>query len=231
MAFSKVVMDKEIKKNFPNARIGWLLADIHVTQELCDYAEKLKGTLAKNLAHRGITEENLTSHPDVERWRDVFRAMGAKPNKYKSTVEALTKRVLKGQNMWNISNVVDVYNSVVVLSFLAIGAFDTAHLEGDVVLRYGREGEKFLPLGSDEEVIAVEPKQIVYADDSKIISWLWCYRDTRLTGVVPGTKEALFLIDTAFTPHTMSVEEGLDTLAEHLKHIGCDPKGSGIIVG
>lgn len=40
--------------------------------------------------------------------------MGVKPNKYKSAVEALTKRVLKGQNIWNISSVVDGYNCVSV---------------------------------------------------------------------------------------------------------------------
>ena len=228
MSFSKIVVDPQIKANFPDARIGWMLVDLNV-QESHPYAEELKTTLAAVLAQRGITEENLTSHPDIARWREVFRSMGVKPNKYKSTVEALVKRVLKGQNMWDISSVVDVYNCVTVLTFLALGAFDTAHIDGDVVLRYAKEGETFLPLGSEEEVIPTDTRQIVYADDSKIISWLWCYRDTRLTGVTLETKEALFIIDTAFTLQTMSVQEGMALLSEHLQKIGCTVKESGIV--
>ena len=228
MSFSKIVVDPQIKANFPDARIGWMLVDLNV-QESHPYAEELKTTLAAILAQRGITEENLTSHPDIARWREVFRSMGVKPNKYKSTVEALVKRVLKGQNMWDISSVVDVYNCVTVLTFLALGAFDTAHIDGDVVLRYAKEGETFLPLGSEEEVIPTDTRQIVYADDSKIISWLWCYRDTRLTGVTLETKEALFIIDTAFTLQTMSVQEGMALLSEHLQKIGCTVKESGIV--
>ncbi len=228
MSFSKILVDSQIKTNFPDARIGWMVADLTV-QEIHPYAEELKKTLASVLAQRGITEENLTSHPDIARWREVFRSMGVKPNKYKSTVEALVKRVLKGQNMWNISSVVDVYNCVTVLTFLALGAFDTAYLDGDVVLRYAKEGETFLPLGSEEEVIPTDPRQIVYADNAKIISWLWCYRDTRLTGVTLKTKEALFIMDTAFTLETMSVEDGMAILSEHLKKIGCTIKDSGIV--
>lgn len=228
MAFSKIVVDAQIRADYPDAKIGWLLADLNV-QETHPYVEELKQTLAGNLAFRGITDDNLTSHPDIARWREVFRKMGLKPNKFRSAVEALAKRVAKGLNMWNVSSVVDGYNCVSVKTFLAIGAFDTAYIDGDVILRYGKAGDKFYPLGNDEEVFDVAPEHIVYADDNKICCWLWCYRDTRLTGVTLDTKEALFIVDTAFTPHTASVEEGLEMLSEHLIKIGCTPKSSGIV--
>lgn len=230
MAFTQIVMDPKVKENFPDARIGWLVADLDV-RETHPYVEELKTTLVASLSRRDITEDNLTSQPDIANWRDVFRKMGVKPNKYRSTVEALAKRVLKGQNMWNISSVVDGYNCVTIFTFLAIGAFDTAHIDGDMVLRYGKAGDKFLPLGDENEVIEVQPQNIVYADDSKVCSWLWCYRDTRLTGVTMDTKEALFIVDSAFTPHTVSIQQGLDMLSEHLIKMGCQPKSSGIVGG
>ena len=228
MAFSKIVMDEKIKEKFPDARIGWLLADVHV-QESHPYSEELKKGLFQMLTAKDITQENLTQQYEVAQWREVFRGMGVKPQKYRSTVEALVKRVLKDQYMWNISSIVDMYNCVTVSTFLALGAFDTAHIEGDIILRYGQEGDKFLPLGSDEEVILVEPQHIVYADSAKIISWLWCYRDTRLTGVSLNTKEAVFIVDTAFTPRMSSVQNGLDMLSGHLIKMGCTPKDSGIV--
>lgn len=188
MAFSKIVKDEKIRENFPDAQIGWLLADVTV-QESHPYSQALKQGLLPMLAAKDITLDNLTDQYEIAQWREVFRSMGVKPQKYRST----------------------------------------AHIDGDIVLRYGRSGEKFLPLGSDEEVIPVEPQHIVYADDSKIISWLWCYRDTRLTGVTLDTKEAVFIVDTAFTPKMSSVQNGLDMLSEHLIQMGCKPKDSGIV--
>lgn len=228
MAFNQIVMDQQIRKNFPDAKIGWLLADISV-QESHPYAETLKSGLVQMLQAKGITQESLTQQYEVAQWREIFRGMGVKPQKYRSTVEALVKRVLKDQNMWSISSVVDMYNCVTVSTFLALGAFDTAHIDGDIVLRYGQEDEKFLPLGSDEEIIPVDPRQIVYADDTKIISWLWCYRDTRLTGITLDTKEAVFIVDTAFSPKMSSVQNGIDMLSKHLIQMGCQPKDSGIV--
>lgn len=228
MAFSKIIVDPQIQANFPDAKIGWLVADLKVTDSH-PHVEELKATLSAQLALKGINEDNLTAQPDIARWREVFRGMGMKPNKYKSAVEALTKRVLKGQNIWNISNVVDGYNCVSVMTSLPIGAFDTAHINGDIVLRYGQPGEKFYPLGDTEEVIDVEPGHVVYVDDDKVCCWLWCYRDTRLTGVTQDTKEAVFIVDSAFAPHTASIRQGLDLLSEHLNKIGCTPKSSGIV--
>ncbi len=42
-----------------------------------------------------------------------------------------------------------------------MGARDTAKLKGDLVLRYGREGEKFYPLGAGDSVVDVSPKNIL----------------------------------------------------------------------
>jgi len=228
LAFTKIEIDDEVRKQFPEARIGWLLADVEV-RESDPYVEELKAALPGVLARHGLNEANLASHPDIARWRDTFSAMGAKPSKYRSSLEALARRVAKGQEMWNVSSVVDCYNCASVTALLSMGAHDTAKLDGAVTLRHGRVGERFFPLGDGGEAVDVDPRNILYADESKVCCWLWCHRDTRLASVTEETTEAVFIVDAAFTPRTTSVEAGLELLAGHLEKIGCRTKTSGVV--
>lgn len=227
MSFTKIEIDGAVRKNYPEARVGWLVADVSVRQEH-PYVEALKAALPETIAGHGIDGGTLSAHPDIARWREVYSSMGAKPSKYRSSLEALIRRVVKGQELWNVSSVVDCYNCASVATLLAMGAHDTAKVDGVISLRYGRAGEKFLPLGAGGEEIGVDPRQIVYADESKICCWLWNHRDTRQASVAGETREAVFIIDSAFTPRTTSIEQGLEILAGHLKMIGCAPGASGI---
>lgn len=228
MPFTKIEIDEIVRENYPDARVGWLIAGVEVQQNH-PYVDELKVTLPEILAKHGIDDANLAAHPDVARWREVYSAMGAKPSKFRSSLEALVRRVAKGQEMWNVSSVVDCYNCVSVMTMLAMGAHDTAKVDGAIALRYGRPGEKFLPLGAGGEEVDVDPRNIVYADESKICCWLWNHRDTRLASVTEETKEAVFIVDAAFTPMTTSIETGLELLSGHLEKIGCVPKARGIV--
>jgi lysyl-tRNA synthetase class 2 len=109
-----------------------------------------------------------------------------------------------------------------------MGAHDTSRIDGTITLRFGRPGEKFYPLGTDGESVDVAPRNVVYADDTKICCWLWNHRDTRLAAVTQDTEEAIFLIDAAFTPHCTTIERGLGVLWERLEEIDCEPKEKGV---
>ena len=228
MSFSNVTIDPEVRRVFPESHVGWLLAGVSV-RENHPRIEKMKENLAAELASMGITDENLANRPDIRAWRKVYSMMGAKPSKYRSSLEALVRRVIKGKEMWNVSSVVDCYNCASVSAMLPMGAHDTSRIDGAITLRFGHSGEKFYPLGKDGEAVDVAPRNIVYADETKICCWLWNHRDTRLAAVTRETEEAIFLIDTAFTPHCTTLEQGLDILWERLEEIDCAPKERGVV--
>lgn len=223
----KISIDEKIFEKFPDAKIGWLRADISQAggEELVRAA---KAELAAKLNDIGISRDTMTAHPDVRRWREVFSAMGVKPSKYRSSLEGLLRRVFKG-DLWDVSPVVDCYDCVSALNLLPMGAHDMEKLKGNLVLRYARGGEKFYPLGAGDSVVECAEGQIVYADDEKICCWLWNHRDTRDACVDGATKEALFIVDCAFDTEWRSVGEGLAALASELRAIGCETRGSGVV--
>lgn len=223
----KLSIDKAIYKEFPEAKIGWLLADVDV-KDSDSYVDGFKKTLEHRMNDIGISADTMMQHPDVSGWRDVYGKMGVKPSKYRCSLESLLRRIFKGM-LWDVSNVVDLYDCVSALNLLPMGSHDVTKLKGDLTLRYGREGEKFYPLGAGDEVIDVDPRNIVYADDEKVCCWLWNYRDTRDASVSEETKQALFLVDQAFDTEWRSVEQGLDALAEELEKIGAKVLKKGIV--
>ncbi len=223
----KISIEPKILENFPNAKIGWLRANVAVAGGAA-HVRALKAGLEARLGDIGISADTMMMHPDVRRWREVYSAMGVKPSKYRSSLEALLRRVFKG-DMWEISSVVDCYDCVSALNLLPMGAHDVEKLRGGLTLRYAENGEKFYPLGAGDSVIECAARQVVYADEEKICCWLWNYRDTRDASVGGATKEALFLVDCAFETEWRSVEDGLAALAAELSAIGCKVRGSGAV--
>jgi len=215
-----------IFRKYPQVEVGWLTADIH-PEPMDPKVEQWKGSLAARLSSRGITLENLSSCPEVARWREVFGSMGVKPSKYRCSLEALLRRALKENSLWTVNSVVDLYNCVSVQTLSPMGAFDLEKVSGDIELRFGREGEIFSPLGkSDEETVTCE--HVVYADSEKVCCWLWNHRDSRLVGIDENSRSAVFFVDRAFSPTAFTVGNALDLLEERLEQTGARVTGKGV---
>lgn len=219
-------IEKAILERYPQIEAGWLVAEIF-PKPTDPRVEKWKSALAEELASIGLSMDNLASHPDVAGWRQVFSSMGVKPSKYRSSLEALLRRVLKEKSLWTVNSVVDLYNCVSIRALLPMGAFDLDKVRGDIEIRFGKSGEKFFPLGSEEQE-EVLPGHVVYADSETICTWLWNHRDSRLTGLDLGSRRAVFVVDRAFSPTTTELGPALDLLWEKLEETGARPKARGI---
>ena len=219
-------IDEKVRERYPQVEAGWLVAEI-CPKPADPRVEQWKGDLAEELASIGLSMDNLASHPDVAGWRQVYSSMGVKPSKYRSSLEALLRRVLKEKSLWTVNSVVDLYNCVSIRALLPMGAFDLDKIRGDIEIRFGRIGERFFPLGSGEPE-EVLPGHVVYADSEKICTWLWNHRDSRLTGLDEGSRRAVFVVDRAFSPTTTDLGQALDLLWDKLEETGARPKARGI---
>lgn len=133
-----ITIDEEILRSFPEAGIGCLAADIGGCSGK-GFTEELKHGLEARLNDIGISADTMMKHPDVMRWREVFGAMGVKPSKYRCSLEALLRRLFRGE-LWNVSEVVDLYNCISVLNLMPMGAHDLDMLDGDLTLRHAQRG-------------------------------------------------------------------------------------------
>lgn len=86
--------------------------------------------------------------------RTMYKRVGVDPTKRRPSSEALLRRVRKGDALPRINSMVDVCNWCSLEYQLPYGLYDAAHIEGDVVLRLGMEGESYAGIRKDEVHVA-----------------------------------------------------------------------------
>jgi lysyl-tRNA synthetase class 2 len=190
------------------------------------FVEDLKSLLGEHLNQQGINATNFAIHSHIALWREIYeKDFHVKPKTYRSSVEALLKRVVTGKEIWNICNVVDLYNCSSVLSLLPMGGYDLNKVSGDITIRYAKESETFTSLG-EWQPTPTQTNHVVYADDKRLMCWLWNYKDCAETCIDEHSENVIFFID-AFEHD--KVQEALKLLAGNLKGIQCTPLDSGIL--
>lgn len=79
--------------------------------------------------------------------RQVYKALGKDPNRYRPSAEALCRRILKGTELYRINTLVDLINLLSLKTGYSIGGFDADKIRGNLTLGVGKAGEKFEGIG------------------------------------------------------------------------------------
>jgi DNA/RNA-binding domain of Phe-tRNA-synthetase-like protein len=82
--------------------------------------------------------------------RAMYRRVGIDPTKTRPSSEALLRRIRKGDTLPRINAMVDVCNWCSLEFQLPYGLYDAHHLDGDVELRIGHDGESYAGIRKDD---------------------------------------------------------------------------------
>jgi DNA/RNA-binding domain of Phe-tRNA-synthetase-like protein len=162
-----------------------------------------------------IGGDSVTNHPYIASMRNLYRTFGTKPADYHPSAEALVRRAIKTQRLPLINTAVDIYNAVSVRHLIPMGGFDTDLIEGDIVLRFSMGNEAFSPLGEVEHEVTY-PGEVVYADDRRVLTRRWNYRDSVETRITEKTVNVVMFIDGSPEIPRVEVEKALEELASNL---------------
>jgi DNA/RNA-binding domain of Phe-tRNA-synthetase-like protein len=121
--------------------------------------------------------------------RTMYKRVGIDPTKRRPSSEALLRRVRKGDPLPRINSMVDVCNWCSLEFQLPYGLYDAAHIEGDVVLRLGVEGEWYPGIRKDAVHVA---GRITLADGRGPFGNPTS--DSARTMVTPATTRALVVV-------------------------------------
>ena len=95
-----------------------------------------------------LTTESLKELPSIAATRNVYRACGKDPSRYRPASEALIRRMLQGKELYQRDTLVDLINLASIAYGYSIGGFDADKFVGDTLtLGVGREGEPYEGIG------------------------------------------------------------------------------------
>jgi DNA/RNA-binding domain of Phe-tRNA-synthetase-like protein len=86
--------------------------------------------------------------------RAMYKRVGLDPTRRRPSSEALLRRVRKGEPLPRVNAMVDVCNWCSLEFQVPYGLYDAERIDGDVVLRFGTEGESYAGIRKDEIHVA-----------------------------------------------------------------------------
>lgn len=144
---------------------------------------------------RELAGIQVSEHPWVAPWRVAYRAFGAKPKDYPSSIENLLRRVLKGHTLRPINPLVDLYNTISLRHLVPVGGEDLDAVEGDVLLTRAGDDEPPVLLLGEPEPRAPRPGEVIYKDDLGAICRRWNWKEADRTKLTPATRRAILVVE------------------------------------
>lgn len=158
--------------------------------------EELIGLLraAEEEARSKLDSETIIEHPKMFSWREAYRRFGAKPGKFRPSMEAMARRVLRDQQLPSISCLVDIGNIVSLRHLMPVGGHAIDEVEGDLALVRAQGDETFMAFGSDK---AESPQagEIIFSEGKTVLTRRWTWRQAQHTLVTPDTSVLEFNVD------------------------------------
>jgi DNA/RNA-binding domain of Phe-tRNA-synthetase-like protein len=143
-----------------------------------------------------VDAEKIAEEPRIKSWREAYRAFGARPAEFRSSVEAMARRALRGDQLPSISALVDLGNVMSLRHLLPAGAHAIDLLNGDIELRFSTGGEDFVPFGS-EELEHPLPGEVIFVENvtGTVLTRRWTWRQGNHTLTLPETTAIEFNVD------------------------------------
>jgi len=197
-------------------------ANSEVADELMSRAEAHATTLT--------AETPVDQLPHISAWREAYRGFGAKPQRTRNSLEALTRRAASG--LPRVNALTDIYNAISVLHQVPLGGEDFDLYEGPARLTRASGDEDFDTTAGGETVIEnPDPREVIWRDSTAVTCRRWNWRQGRRTALSENTNTAFFILD-ALAPMTdEQLKEAGEALTLALESLGTAVQVSARTVG
>jgi len=143
-----IKLSDELKQKAPQMALGIIQCKVSNTSfnpELWEEIKKVTMEVRQNQTFEGIKDQ-----PQIAATRQVYTNCGKEPSRYRPSAEALMRRIVKGQDLYQINTLVDLINLVSLKTGYSIGGFDAEYINGNIEAAIGSEGEPYQGIGKGE---------------------------------------------------------------------------------
>ena len=144
----EITFNPEYKNKWTELQLHCIECDVVVQKMNVDLWKQIE-KFTDDIRDR-IRIEEISKIPSIEVSRKAYKAVGKDPARYRLSAESLLRRVIKGNSLYQINNVVDIVNLASVKSGFSIGGYDVECLQGDVQLGIGKPEEEYFGIGRGE---------------------------------------------------------------------------------
>lgn len=168
---------------------------VNIASPIDEVQRMLRG--AEKTIRQRADLEPIASHPHIAAWREAYRGFGAKPTEYPSSIEALAKRVRRGDDVPYINTLAALCNGVSLRFLIPVGghAIDVMSPDGDLALGLARGDEEFAPLAGGP-LEHPGPGEVVFTYNiATVLCRRWTWRQGEFSKLQRTTTAAVINVD------------------------------------
>lgn len=138
----------DISEIIPHAALGVISYLVEVEKSSGELIDHFRQTVDE-IAQKYELQE-IAAIPNIQATREAYKALGKSPSQYRNAAEAMLRRVVKGNGLYEINNIVDLQNLISIRSGYTIGSYDKAKLTGDITLQKTEAEMRYVGIGDRE---------------------------------------------------------------------------------
>ena len=182
----KINISDEIKKVLPSFDVIAYTMDVenNKSDEVTKYIDEVVKSV-RNI----YTLEEIIKEPKILESRNGYKKLGKDPSHTRVACENLWRRLIKGQTLYRLGDIIDLGNILSILTKRSVCVVDKDKLIGDVTIRQGTKEDIYMTINRGPLNVDKIP---VYTDDE---SPFGCpSSDTLRTAVDENTKSIFIMI-------------------------------------
>jgi len=208
--------DSRVLSKFPELAICIGTVNGVLVEKENEQIRKLKKSVYEEVRAK-YNIETLKDNSTVRAYRDFYWKLGIDPTKTRPSGEALLRRVLHGEDLPCISNVVDAYNLASMKTIIPISGFDEDRLSPPFQVRFANNGEVFAGIGMSKPLVLTD-NVLVLADERQILC-IYPYRDADYTKITEKTRNVVIIGYGAPSIERNQLEEAVETTLSYIKAV------------
>lgn len=182
----KIFIDSSISSVLPNFDVRAMTMDVELRDS--EVIEELIVT-TENIIKNKYQLEDVLTIPFIKDARDAYKRLGKDPSRYRLACESLLRRIVKGNELYRINNLVDAGNILSIEANRSTAVLDFDKIVGDVNIRLGTNDDIYEGIGRGIINVSNIP---LYCDN--ISPFGSPTSDTPRTSVTDSTKKILLMI-------------------------------------
>ena len=182
----KITIKKEVSNILPLFNIHAFTMDVKV-EDSTIIDEKIK-ELEKSINEKYSLEQVLQI-PSIKNARDSYKKLGKDPSRYRLACESLFRRLVKGNGLYRVSNVVDAGNVLSIELAKSTAVLDYDKLQGGIHIRIGTNDDIYYGIGRGLINVSNIP---LYVDE--VSPFGSPTSDTERTSITDSTTKILLMV-------------------------------------
>lgn len=144
-----IAIDKSLKELWPKSTLGCIQCKVFVEKSSKELLEELYAQ-CRTIQDNYEKPSDLPKREKIADTRSAYKAFGKEPSRYRSSAEAMCRRLLQGKELYHINNVVECNNLFSISSGYSLGVYDVDKTEGTVIWRVAGKGSHYQGIGKDQ---------------------------------------------------------------------------------